>query len=204
MGASIAVNGVCLTAAEIGARRLLRRCLAGNAPPQQPGRPAHRLAVNLERPLSPSGRLGGHLVQGHVDATGEFAGARTGGRRQLVADRRASRRRWSATWSRRARSRSTASASPWRRSKHGLLAVAIIPHTYESTALKTRRPGDRVNLECDVLAKYVEKLLGAAARIETVGRKAARNGLLTFPYSPRPQISAATRAALFDIRLSRS
>ena len=74
VGASIAVNGVCLTAAEVArdgfsadvSPETLRRSNLGDLRTGS--------AVNLERPLSPTGRLGGHLMQGHVDATGEFAG----------------------------------------------------------------------------------------------------------------------------------
>jgi riboflavin synthase len=158
-GASIDVNGVCLTAVDI-----TRDGFSADVSPET----LHRsnlgdlrtgTAVNLERALSPSGRLGGHLVQGHVDGTGEF----------LALDSLGSGNWWLTVRIPEELDRyvvekgsiaidgiSLTVASI----EAGLLAATIVPHTYESTALKSRRPGDRVNLECDVLAKYVEKLLG--------------------------------------------
>jgi riboflavin synthase len=158
LGASIAVNGTCLTATEIG-----RDSFAADVSPEtlrrsNLGELKTGSKVNLERPLSPSGRLGGHLVQGHVDATGEFQALEPVGdgnwwltvripeevERYVVEKGSIAIDGVSLT---------VASV------EQGVMAAAIIPHTYESTALKGRRRGDRVNLECDVLAKYVEKLL---------------------------------------------
>jgi riboflavin synthase len=157
-GASIAVNGVCLTAAylEAGAfsadlaPETLNRSNLGQL------RPGSR--VNLERPLSPSGRLSGHIVQGHVDGTGEFLSLDS-----LGDD----------NW--RLRVRVPSELDPYLVYKgsiaidgisltiasieSGMLEVAVIPHTYSNTTLGSYRPGARVNLECDILAKHVEKLL---------------------------------------------
>lgn len=157
-GASIAVNGVCLTAVDLRpesfsadlAPETLRRSNLGEL------RPGAR--VNLERPLSPTGRLSGHIVQGHVDATGEFLAL------EALGDD---------NWWLRIRVPSeidrflvykgsiaidgislTIAAL-----ESDVLAVTIIPHTYRNTTLGGYRPGARVNLECDVLAKHVEKLL---------------------------------------------
>jgi riboflavin synthase len=114
--------------------------------------------VNLERPLSPSGRLSGHIVQGHVDGTGEF----------LSLDALGDENWW-------LRIRVPAELDPFLVYKGSIaidgisltiaaleadvLSVTIIPHTYRNTSLAGYRPGSRVNLECDVLAKHVEKLL---------------------------------------------
>jgi riboflavin synthase len=160
-GSSIAVNGVCLTAAGVwpGAfcadvsPETLRRTNLGDL------RPGAR--VNLERPLAAGGRLGGHIVQGHVDATGEFVSL------EALGDAN-----WWLTV------RFPAELSPYIVEKGSiavdgvsltvaaldgdLLSAAIIPHTYENTALHTYRPGARLNLECDILAKYVARLLGLA------------------------------------------
>ena len=157
-GASIAVNGVCLTAVDIRrdsfaadlAPETLRRSNLGDL------RASSR--VNLERPLSPSGRLSGHIVQGHVDGTGEFLGM------EALGDEN-----W---W---LRIRVPAELDPFLVYKgsiaidgisltiaaleNDVLSVTIIPHTYKHTTLGSYRPGARVNLECDVLAKHVEKLL---------------------------------------------
>jgi riboflavin synthase len=157
-GASIAVNGVCLTAldprpdsfsADLAPETLRASNLGGL-------RAGSR--VNLERPLSPTGRLSGHIVQGHVDGTGEFLGLD-----QLGADN------W---W---LRIRVPPELDPFLVYKGSIaldgisltiaalegdvLAVTIIPHTYRNTSLAGHRPGSRVNIECDVLAKHVEKLL---------------------------------------------
>ncbi len=158
-GASIAVNGVCLTAVELRpdsfhadlAPETLRRSNLGTL------RPGSR--VNLERPLSPTGRLSGHIVQGHVDGTGEFVSM------EALGDEN-----W---W---LRVRVPPELDPFLVEKGSiavdgisltiaglegdLLAVTIIPHTYRNTTLGGYRTGDRVNLECDILAKHVAKLLG--------------------------------------------
>jgi riboflavin synthase len=157
-GASIAVNGVCLTAVDITPRSFsadlapetLRRTSLGALRPGS--------AVNLERPLSPASRLGGHIVQGHVDGVGELISLDALGDgnwwlqvrvppeldRYLVFKGSVALDGISLT---------VADIDA------GRLAVTIIPHTYQNTNLKQRRPGDRVNIECDVLAKYVEKLV---------------------------------------------
>ena len=158
MGASIAVNGVCLTAAELRpdsfsadlAPETLKRSNLGDL------RPGSR--VNLERPLSPGGRLNGHIVQGHVDGTGEF----------LALDSLGDDNWW-------LRIRIPGDLDPYLVYKgsiaidgisltvaaieSGVLSVTIIPHTFRNTTLGGYRPGARVNLECDILAKHVEKLL---------------------------------------------
>jgi riboflavin synthase len=157
-GASIAVNGVCLTAVDLRpdsfaadvAPETLRRSNLGAL------RPGSR--VNLERPLSPTGRLSGHIVQGHVDGTGEFVSL------EALGDDN-----W---W---LRIRVPAELDPFLVYKGSIaidgisltiaalegdvLSVTIIPHTFRNTTLGGYRPGAKVNLECDVLAKHVEKLL---------------------------------------------
>jgi len=157
-GASIAVNGVCLTAMDIKpgcfsadlAPETLRRSNLGDL------RAGSR--VNLERPLSPSGRLSGHIVQGHVDGAGELVSL------EALGDEN-----W---W---LRVRVPAELDPFLVYKGsvaidgisltiaaleaGILSVTIIPHTYRNTTLAGYRPGARVNVECDILAKHVEKLL---------------------------------------------
>jgi riboflavin synthase len=158
-GASIDVNGVCLTAVEI-----TRDGFAADVSPETLRRSnlgdlRTGSAVNLERALSPSGRLGGHLVQGHVDGTGEFVSL------ELLGDEN-----WWLTvrvpedLDRYVVEKGSIAIDGVSLTvagiEAGLLSATIIPHTYQTTALRSHRPGDRVNLECDVLAKYVEKLLG--------------------------------------------
>ena len=116
--------------------------------------------VNVEPALRAGEPLGGHYVQGHVDGLGAIAVGRGGGRRAPASSSRR-RRRSSATASRRGRSPSTASRSRSRRCSTTRFAVALVPHTLEATTLRDLAPGQPVNLEVDVLAKYVERLVGA-------------------------------------------
>jgi riboflavin synthase len=158
VGSSIAVNGVCLTASGLRpdsfsadlAPETLKRSNLGDL------RPGSR--VNLERPLSPNGRISGHIVQGHVDGTGEF----------LALDGLGEDNWW-------LRIRIPDALDPYLVYKgsiaidgisltvaeiaSGVLSVTIIPHTFRNTTLAGYRPGARVNLETDILAKHVEKLL---------------------------------------------
>jgi len=157
-GVSIAVNGVCLTALDIRpdsfsadvAPETLRRTNLGALTAGS--------RVNLERPLSPTGRLSGHIVQGHVDGTGELLGL------EALGDEN-----W---W---LRVRVPAELDPFLVFKGSIaidgisltiaaleadvLSVTIIPHTFRHTTLGGYQPGASVNIECDVLAKHVEKLL---------------------------------------------
>ena len=160
-GDSISVNGVCLTA--VGLRgpsfdadaspETLSRSSLGSL---RPGG-----IVNLERALLPTSRLGGHIVQGHVDATGEVVAAQPLGdgnwwlsvRYPAVLDRYLVLKGSIAVDG---ISLTIASIDG------GVFGLAIIPHTWEQTNLRTRRPGDAVNLETDILAKYVEKMLAGA------------------------------------------
>jgi riboflavin synthase len=157
-GASIAVNGVCLTAVDQRAGSFaadlapetLRRSNLGDL------RAGSR--VNLERPLSPTGRLSGHIVQGHVDGTGEFLSLEDLGddnwwlRIRVPADLDAFLV-YKGSIAIDGISLTIAAL------EGDVLSVTIIPHTYRNTTLGGYGAGARLNLECDVLAKHVEKLL---------------------------------------------
>jgi riboflavin synthase len=157
-GSSIAVNGVCLTAVELGGD-----FFAADLAPETLGRSnlgdlTEGARVNLERPLAPTDRLSGHIVQGHVDGTGEFLSLEQLGDENWWLKIRVPEeldRYLVFKGSIAIDGISLTIASLDAR----VLGVTIIPHTYRSTTLGTHRPGDRVNLECDVLAKHVEKLL---------------------------------------------
>jgi riboflavin synthase len=157
-GVSIAVNGVCLTAVEADelhfsadlAPETLRRSNLGAL---QTGS-----LVNLERPLSLSTRLSGHMVQGHVDGTGELQQFEQLGdgnwwlRVSVPSDlNRYVIEKGSITLD--GISLTIAGLGT------GSVQVAIIPHTYAATNLRTRQRGDWINIEVDLIAKYVEKLL---------------------------------------------
>jgi riboflavin synthase len=157
-GSSIAVNGVCLTALNIRtdsfeadiAPETMRRTNLGDLP-------AGAL-VNLERPLLATGRLSGHVVQGHVDGTGEFESLALLGDNNYWLRIRVPEELdryivYKGSIAIDGISLTVASI------ENRILSVTIIPHTYEMTALKTRKPGDRVNLECDIFAKYLEKMV---------------------------------------------
>jgi riboflavin synthase len=160
LGASIAVNGCCLTVVELlddgwaadAVTETLDRTSLGSLRTGDP--------VNLERPVRLADRLGGHLVQGHVDAVGTVQ-ARTalpdGSTRMTVAAPPSVLRyvveKGSVTVD--GISLTVAAAAD----VTGTFDVAVIPHTLAVTTLGVRQPGDAVNLEADVLAKYVERLL---------------------------------------------
>jgi riboflavin synthase len=153
MGASIAVNGVCLTAVELRAggfsadlaqetldRTNLSDLCAGDV-------------VNLERPLMLQTRLSGHIVQGHVDGTGvieSWDGS------ELVVRVRGDVDRFLVYKGSICLDGISLTIA---RVNDGVLTVAIIPHTRQATNLLTRKPGDRINVECDILAKHVDRLL---------------------------------------------
>lgn len=168
-GSSIAVNGVCLTAREVGrdgfaadvAPETLARSNLGDL---RPG-----ALVNLERPLSPSGRFGGHLVQGHVDGTGEFLSLEP-----LGNDHWWLRVRVPAELDRYLVYKGSVAIDGISLTvaalEEGVLSVAIVPHTYAHTNLRLRRLGERVNLECDIVAKYLEKLLASREGLPEASR----------------------------------
>jgi len=156
-GDSVAVNGVCLTATAVDGegfaadvmRQTLRRSSLHAAEPG--GR------VNLELPLRAADRLGGHIVQGHVDGVGTVAGVRADGFARVVTVRAAPDllRYVVATGSIAVDGVSLTVA----RVDAASFDVSLIPETLARTTLGAAEPGDPVNLEVDVLAKYVEKLL---------------------------------------------
>ena len=174
LGDSISVNGCCLTVAamhgstftaDLMAETLTRTTLGSQAP----GDP-----VNLERALRATDRLGGHIVQGHVDATAEVLNRSHGehwdllrvGLPQEIA-------RYVAIKGSVALDGVSLTVVDVEDAQHDApdashtpgagasLSVGLIPETLQRTTLGTRRPGERVNLEVDVMAKYAERLLGA-------------------------------------------
>lgn len=173
LGDSVSVNGCCLTVtavhgstftADLMAETLTRTTLGSQAP----GDP-----VNLERALRASDRLGGHIVQGHVDATAEVLDHHHGehwdllriGLPQEIARYVAVKGSValdgvSLTVVDVVDASSTLDVAPVP-SAEASLSVGLIPETLRRTTLGSRRPGERVNLEVDVLAKYAERLLGA-------------------------------------------
>lgn len=156
-GDSVAVNGVCLTATEVGAGRFLADVInqtvrTTSLAALEPGR-----HVNLELPLRPSDRLGGHVVQGHVDGTGTVAAVEPDGfARRLTIDAPAELLRYVVSKGSIAVDGVSLTVAG---TNNGSFTVSLIPETLERTNLGSAKPGDTVNLEVDVLAKYVERLV---------------------------------------------
>jgi riboflavin synthase len=156
-GASISVNGVCLTVVDVDAGSFtvdvmpetLDRSALGRLRPDDP--------VNLERAVKVSDRLGGHIVQGHVDAVGVVQ-SRTPGERWDVV-----RFTLPEEVSRYVVEKGSIAVDGVSLTVSGVgpgwFDVSLIPTTLELTTLGSRQPGDEVNLEVDVIAKYVERLV---------------------------------------------
>lgn len=161
---SIAVNGCCLTVVELSGEvfaadlsgETLRRTSIGET---KPGRRA-----NLERPLRAGAELGGHFVQGHVDGVGRVVALTPeGGADDPKAWTYSVRvppelHRYVAMKGSIALDGISLTVAGWR---DGVVDAAIIPYTWQHTNLRELALGDAVNIECDVLAKYVERLLAA-------------------------------------------
>lgn len=166
IGDSIAVNGCCLTVTNLEGDRWSADLMAETLRATALGDLDIGVAVNLERAMSAGARFGGHLVQGHVDAVGEivardeqpgtvFLSVRAPGAvaRYLVPKGSVTVDGCSLT---------VVDVSP-EPGGPAVFRVGLIPHTLAVTVFGDRAPGDRVNLEADVVAKYVEHLLAAGA-----------------------------------------
>lgn len=158
-GDSISVNGVCLTALDIGpdsfaadvSRETLQRSTLGSLKPGAP--------VNLERAVTPATRLGGHIVQGHVDARGQFEGVQNHGESWTL------RIAYPKEIARYLVFKGSVAVEGISLTIAGLtdehFEIAIIPKTWEVTNLSHLKPGDAVNIEVDIIGKYIEKLLSS-------------------------------------------
>ncbi len=164
-GDSVAVNGVCLTATQLGRDSFKAQAMAETLRRSSLERLRAGSPVNLELALRADGRLGGHIVQGHVDGTGTVAdiredgfarvldialdGASTAGLERYLVEK------GSVTVDGVSLTVSALGA--------GGFSVSLIPETLARTSLGRAKIGDRVNLEADILAKHVEKLMEARA-----------------------------------------
>lgn len=164
-GDSIAVNGVCLTVVDVDGevftadvmKETLDRSSLGTLRPGSP--------VNLERAVRADGRLGGHIVQGHVDGTGTLLSREPGEHWEVV------RFSLPAGLARYVVEKGSIAVDGVSLTVAGVdtggFSVGLIPTTLRLTTLGARRQGDPVNLEVDVIAKHVEKLLGAYGTVGT-------------------------------------
>lgn len=162
-GDSIAVNGVCLTAVEIRPETVGFDLAEETWRRTSFSRIEEGALVNLELPMRADGRFGGHIVQGHVDGTGKFLGLD----RIENADDYWLRIEIPSELKRYVISKGSLSIEGTSltvaRIEGTEVTAAIIPHTVAATNLKSLRPGDAVNLEVDMIAKYVEKMMGERA-----------------------------------------
>lgn len=168
-GDSIAVSGVCLTVVDRGADWFTADVMRQTLDMSTHAGLGVGARVNIERAMGVHARLGGHIVQGHIDGTGEVLQVRPGAQWQvvrisvpatlapLIVDK------GSVTVDGVSLTVSAASAAdekaPW-------LEVSLIPETLTATTLGQRVPGDRVNLETDILARHVQRLLAFAPTLE--------------------------------------
>lgn len=157
LGDSIATNGVCLTVVSITADSFSADVMAESLRRSSLGALQTSSPVNLERAMPANGRFGGHIVSGHIDGTGTVA---------------SQKREDNAVW---VTVRPPSSLLRYIVEKGSIaidgvsltvaavdetsFSVSIIPHTGAQTILLGKKPGETVNLECDVIGKYVEKLL---------------------------------------------
>ncbi|MFT8550980.1 MAG: riboflavin synthase [Acetobacter okinawensis] len=159
-GESIAVNGVCLTAVAPAQNSPVRFFVSGETLDRTMlGALTAGARVNLERAVTPSTRLSGHIVQGHVDGLARFVGATpVGDARRVEFDVPATLRRYMVEKGSVALDGISLTLNEVG-AVHGdvfRIALMIIPHTWEHTTLGTLRAGDAVNVEVDIIAKYVE------------------------------------------------
>jgi riboflavin synthase len=158
-GNSIAVSGVCLTAVAITPKSFAADLAEETWTRTSFSRIKKGALVNLELPMQADGRFGGHIVQGHVDGTGKFLAldripdAEDFWLRIEIPPEMARYVIFKGSLSIEGISLTVARIEGTR------VTVAIIPHTVKMTNLKSLKPGDPVNLEADVIAKYVEKML---------------------------------------------
>lgn len=163
-GASIAVNGVCLTAVDIGANSFAADLAPETLERSNLGGLGAGSPVNLERPVTPATRLSGHIVQGHVDATAvvEAFDELGGGNWWLKVRVPAALDRYLVHKGSICIDGISLTIAALDSAPDGdsLVGITIIPHTASHTTLGFARARTRVNIEVDVLAKHVEKLLG--------------------------------------------
>lgn len=165
-GDSIAINGVCLTVTDASDGTFSADVMGETLSRSSLGALGRGSAVNLERPLRLDGRLGGHLVQGHVDGTGTIADRRAGQRWDVVRISippqlaRYVVEKGSIAVDGVSLTVSALGTGPDAEDPPEWIEVSLIPETLARTTLGRKQPGETVNLEVDMIAKYVERLLG--------------------------------------------
>lgn len=157
VGDSVAINGICLTAVSVGPPFLSVEAVAETLARTNLGVLEEGSRVNLERPVQVGGRLDGHIVQGHIDDTGVVTRVQAeGGSRRVTISVPQGLERYLVY---KGSVAVDGVALTVTRVGEQAFEVALIPHTLEATTLRDLEVGHRTNLEVDVLAKYVERLL---------------------------------------------
>ena len=162
-GDSIAVSGVCLTAVEVAAKSFGADLAAETWQLTSFSRIHEGALVNLELPMKADGRMGGHIVQGHVDGTGKFLGMeKIPGAEDywLHTEIPADLARYVVYKGSICVEGISLTVA---RIEGRTVTIAIIPHTWQMTNLHSLKPGDPINIETDIIAKYVEKMMGERA-----------------------------------------
>jgi len=163
IGASIAVNGVCLTAVAVTAHSFTADLAPETLSRSNLGDLVPGSRVNLERPVTPATRLSGHIVQGHVDATGEVVAIDLLGNDALRDGNWWLKVRVPKALDRYLVEKGSVTLDGISLTiaavNDDVIGVTIIPHTFANTTIGQARVGSRLNVEVDVLAKHVEKLL---------------------------------------------
>jgi riboflavin synthase len=175
-GDSLAVSGVCLTAIEITPKSFSADLAEETWKRTSFSRIKPGALVNLELPMRADGRLGGHIVQGHVDGTGKFVALD----RIPDAEDYWLRIEIPSTLSRYVILKGSLAIEgislTIAKIEAPEVTVAIIPHTVEMTNLKSLKSGDPVNLEVDMIAKYVEKIMGRESHSSITLERLVREG----------------------------
>jgi riboflavin synthase len=160
-GDSIAVNGCCLTVTELAPEQFSADVMAESLERTSLGDLVAGSVVNLERAVAAGARLGGHIVQGHVDGTGTLLDRTPSAHWEIL------RFTLPAELSRYVVEKGSITVDGVSLTVVDVtdesFSVSLIPTTLADTTLGTRKPGDRVNLEVDIIAKYVERLVTGGA-----------------------------------------
>jgi riboflavin synthase len=175
VGDSVALNGCCLTVVEVGNGKLAFQAGEETLSRTNLGELASGHVVNMERSLRAGDAIGGHYVTGHIDAVGNV-------------DRRQDDGEWCTMWFRAPAPQLQQIASKGSVAVDGVsltivdvesdrFSVALIPHTLNVTTLGRRNVGDRVNIETDVLAKYVQRIVSQAFQPDTFRRQPGKADL---------------------------
>ena len=157
LGDSIAVNGICLTVTSFGEAQFTADVMPETIRRTSLSELKRGSRVNLERALTPLSRMGGHIVSGHIDGTGQvFSMKQEGNAILLSVQARADILRYIVEKGSVALDGISLTVAAVDKSN---FTVSLIPHTRESTNLKEKRQGSKINIETDIIGKYVERML---------------------------------------------